>query len=350
MGHTEPSRNDGLQVGRALAALSVAYFHSYIALRAFPGDSIHPFAPLAEGGFFGVNFFFAISGYVIAVVTDRPDFTVRPFLIKRFFRLYPLVILFCLFQYALHVARIVDVTADHSWSRILYGMSLLPGSGERYYAVTWTLEQEVIFYLAAALIVPWFGRMSLAALLMVPAGITWYLQLSSDGAHILTMAHADFAAGLAVYQFRRPLSRVGALLPLLGAPVAYWLAFRGYGAWGTSIGSFLALLGCSNLQLEWKQWPQRALVEIGDASYSIYLSHWILLYLSNRLAQGLRIDPSLAEAWRFATLGAIVMVSVLLWRGFEKPINKFGRHVCAFGKDQTPPQRVGRGEIQLIRD
>ena len=35
---------EGLQVARALAALSVAYFHSYTALRAFPEGARYPIA------------------------------------------------------------------------------------------------------------------------------------------------------------------------------------------------------------------------------------------------------------------------------------------------------------------
>jgi len=322
----ESEKNNGLQVGRAIAALSVAYFHSYIALRSFPAHRVHPFAPLASGGFFGVNFFFAISGFVIAVVTDRFNFAIKPFLIKRFFRLYPLVAVFCLFQYALHLLNIVEVTSDHSWSRILYGMSLLPGHGERYYAVTWTLEQEVIFYLLAATIVPFFGRLTLAAILICLAGTGNILGFSSDETHILTMAHADFAAGIIAYHFRDQLRCLG-VVPLLLAPIAYWLAYRGAFGWGTPTGSLLALVGCANMQLDIDRWPQRVLVEIGDASYSIYLSHWILLYLSNRWAHDLHLAPALAETWRFATLAVIVVVSIMLWRRFEKPVNEFGRRV-----------------------
>src|SRR5258708_25605448 len=136
MSAADESKNAGLQVGRAVAALSVAYFHSYIALRYFRPESIHPFAPLAEAGFFGVDFFFAISGYVISVVTDRPSFSAGSFLVKRVFRLYSLVIVFCLFQYWLHIRPLLHVTLVHTWQRRLYAISLLPTYGARYYPTT----------------------------------------------------------------------------------------------------------------------------------------------------------------------------------------------------------------------
>jgi exopolysaccharide production protein ExoZ len=82
---------EGLQAARAIAALTVAYYHSYVAIRsAFPESAWLPIAPLKDWGFLGVNFFFAISGYVICLVASKPSFNLRSFTIKRQFRLYPM--------------------------------------------------------------------------------------------------------------------------------------------------------------------------------------------------------------------------------------------------------------------
>jgi exopolysaccharide production protein ExoZ len=69
---------EGLQAARALASLSVAYFHSYPALRAFPETAINPIPFLKAWGFLGVDFFFAISGYVICLVVSRRSFSCIP--------------------------------------------------------------------------------------------------------------------------------------------------------------------------------------------------------------------------------------------------------------------------------
>ena len=73
---------EGLQAARAIAALSVAYFHSYIAVRAFPESAQIPIGPLKNQGFLGVNFFFAISGYVICLIASKPTFSAVPFAIN----------------------------------------------------------------------------------------------------------------------------------------------------------------------------------------------------------------------------------------------------------------------------
>src|SRR5437762_2140189 len=85
----DQSKNEGLQAGRALAALSVAYYHSYMLFNGWPQDYVFAIPGLKEHGYLGVNFFFAISGYVISSVCDKSGFSPREFFVKRFFRLYP---------------------------------------------------------------------------------------------------------------------------------------------------------------------------------------------------------------------------------------------------------------------
>jgi peptidoglycan/LPS O-acetylase OafA/YrhL len=80
---------EGLQAGRALAALTVAYFHSYMIFNGWPQATVFPIPGLKEHGYLGVNFFFAISGYVISHVCDKGSFSVREFVTKRLLRLYP---------------------------------------------------------------------------------------------------------------------------------------------------------------------------------------------------------------------------------------------------------------------
>jgi exopolysaccharide production protein ExoZ len=73
-----------------VAALSVAYFHSWVALDRFPKGTAFQLSVLTEYGWLAVDVFFAISGFVICLVVSRPSFDVASFLIKRAFGLYPL--------------------------------------------------------------------------------------------------------------------------------------------------------------------------------------------------------------------------------------------------------------------
>jgi exopolysaccharide production protein ExoZ len=122
----DDSKNEGLQVARAIAALSVAYFHSYIALRPFPDAAQMPIVALKNWGYLGVNFFFAISGFVICLVASKPTFSPASFAVKRVFRLFPM--------YWVAMAMVVVLILLGKYrveplGHFLYSMTLLPQNG-----------------------------------------------------------------------------------------------------------------------------------------------------------------------------------------------------------------------------
>ncbi|OQM76223.1 acyltransferase family protein [Manganibacter manganicus] len=82
-------RYKGLQVGRGLAALMVVVFHSQLMLLHFPASAVWKPPFIGAYGFYGVQFFFGISSFIIFEVVSRPSFRAGSFLLKRFFRLWP---------------------------------------------------------------------------------------------------------------------------------------------------------------------------------------------------------------------------------------------------------------------
>ncbi|WP_439392263.1 acyltransferase family protein [Bradyrhizobium sp. PMVTL-01] len=72
-----------------MAATSVFYFHSYIALSYFNPGALYTWDWLAYRRASGVDLFFAISGFIVCYITAKPDFSPATFLAKRFFRIYP---------------------------------------------------------------------------------------------------------------------------------------------------------------------------------------------------------------------------------------------------------------------
>jgi peptidoglycan/LPS O-acetylase OafA/YrhL len=102
----------------------------------------------------GVIVFFMVSGYIILHVIQTEE--VRPFLIKRFFRIYPLLILAILVEY---IFQSVNQESSLSWLTRLGQMSLLGDFFQVPHAlagVEWTLRIEVSFYLLMALM-KWIG-------------------------------------------------------------------------------------------------------------------------------------------------------------------------------------------------
>ncbi len=324
----DQSKNEGLQAARAIAALSVAYFHSYVAVRgAFPETAWMPIPFLKEWGFLGVNFFFAISGYVICLVVSRPGFTLSGFVIKRAFRLYPM--------YWVAMALVVGLIAWGKYriepvGHFLYSMTLLPQQGAPAYDVSWTLEREMVFYALAAIVVPVLGIPGLAATL---AGLTlagWWFG-NPWSFHLVSTTQANFLAGVLVFALARPLRLAGGALALAAGAALLWFTRTHDFLFSVPLSMAIVLAGMVNLRLPWQQPPFRWLVAAGDASYSIYLLHYIVFLVASIVGgQQLTLPEWMAEPWRFGVILACCLVSYATFRLIERPMISLGNQTSDF--------------------
>jgi exopolysaccharide production protein ExoZ len=338
---------EGLQVARALAALSVAYFHSYVALRAFPEGAQHPIPFLKAWGFLGVDFFFAISGYVICLVASKPDFSPTAFAIKRLFRLYPMY--WATMAIVMGLVLTDNFPDSIAFGRFVYSMTLLPQVGPSAYQVSWTLERELVFYTLAAAIIPLAGIRGLAVVLAVLAcaGLVYHDPWSF---HLISVRQGDFLGGVIVFLLTRRLRIDQATAGLAFAAGVLGLGYLWYVPshifpFATTICLALILLGMVSLRLAWKHWSLRWLVSVGDASYSIYLLHGLILFYAPRLCVQFGALPDwLTEPWRYAMLAVTCVVSYATWRLIEVPMislgNKLSERLRAVRLDGVPAKIV----------
>ena len=336
-GKPSTDKLEGLQIARALAALTVAYFHSNILFVGWPGSysgwqaaAAFPIPGLREHGYLGVNFFFAISGFVISLVVDRPTFDIRSFVTKRFFRLYPVYWVIVLAAVPLKLLGVL-MPGSYKLKSILYSMTLLPhmpGTAP-FIAPTWSLEFEIMFYLLAVLIVPLFGLWSLAAALF--GLVTWdYLYPPEIFTfNLVKTLNSDFLAGVLAYMLRRPLSHVpSAVLICIGA-YGYYRVANGTPFAG-SFGGFFLVAGLAKARWNWDLLPLRWLIRIGDASYSLYLIHFVILFVFVAEFNNIGLPPGwLAEPVRLIYLALCIWVSLNAYRRIEAPMIEHGNQVAA---------------------
>ena len=243
---------EGLQIARALAALTVAYFHSHMIFNGWPQVTLFPIPGVKEHGYLGVNFFFAISGYVISHVCDKSNFSVREFLTKRFFRLFP--VYWCIVLAAI-VLKLLGVFMPTSYKLVpvLYSMTLLPhqeGSAP-FLAVTWSLEFEIMFYLLAVLIVPVFRIWGLAAVLF---GLIYWAYVAPPEVftfHLVRTVNSDFLAGVLAYLLRKPLSYVPPFLLIPCGLFGYYAGVVLLIPFTPSVGGFLLVTALANANWRW---------------------------------------------------------------------------------------------------
>jgi peptidoglycan/LPS O-acetylase OafA/YrhL len=312
---------DGIQIARALAALSIVYFHSWVALQHY-STGVHTISVLQKYGHYSINLFFAISGYVICFVLSKPTFDLKGFAIKRALRLYPLYWL-CLAVFA-YTVYIRGPSPKETTEYILYSATLLPTHDMPYYDVAWSLQHEIFFYFMAALIVPRFGLKVLVAVLACSAALATYLNLP---VHSLPISHfhLDFMMGVLAYMLRNSAKKYDArIFSAIG------LAFMFFGFWlpvelSFPLAWFFLLYGLSAFDASRAPWL-RPLVTLGDASYSLYMIHAIVFLFAYRYIYGL--PGWTAEPVRFLLIAACVILSMISLVSIERPFIKLGNHLA----------------------
>jgi exopolysaccharide production protein ExoZ len=256
-----------------VAACGVVVLHAYRVENA-----LH--SPLRLGAA-GVDIFFVISGFIMAHVSRGK--TAREFLTDRFWRIYPLWFV------AMSPVLIVDRPA---WPTTLSSLTLWPIYGtyvDPVLKVGWTLGFEMIFYLAMALAIVTRPLVPLAMFgLFLLLGLATRLPLFEYLGNPMIFEFL-MGVGIARLRVRRfGLLAIGiALAAFAFSPLSvFWgnkavldpgFAMLRLLVWGVPA----ALLVYGTVQLE-ELFASKLFdlpVALGDASYSIYLFHGLVMVM-----------------------------------------------------------------------
>jgi peptidoglycan/LPS O-acetylase OafA/YrhL len=319
----QQDRLPGLQVARALAALSIAYFHSWVALTRFPKDTAYQVPILTTHGWLAVDVFFAISGFVICLVASKPTFNRIPFFTKRVFRLYPLWIA-TLTAFAILALAWRKPIETETFGFFVYSATLLPTEHYPFYNIGWSLQHEMLFYLLAALLVPFVGILGLAVVL---ATVTLMSHLIAMPWFISNLAeyYPEFLAGVLAFALRPRLARFGPLIPLVLGAIGLWYFMTVWGRPYVPVALFFLILGFVGIKEG--GWT-KPFVAAGDASYSIYLIHPIIFMVASALVSMLSPPIWSEELIRVACFAIIVALSLFSFRYFETPMIRFGNRLA----------------------
>jgi peptidoglycan/LPS O-acetylase OafA/YrhL len=281
---------------RGLAALAIVFYHmgdfGWIA-------GLRPF----RHGWMLVDFFFVLSGFVIAASYGARLAHGYPrgrFLLVRLGRVYPLHIVTVALFVALEVLVFRPVLHEaHPWSELVRGVFLLDafarGAGNFYAPVSWAVAVELVLYVVAAGL---FGRGRWGiGLAVVVAGISaWALWTGFNVlgfGRLLQRGLLGFPLGVACFWLHQRLRTVEpgpellsfAELALLGGLV-WMLGLYGKSAsWIPGADLLFAAMvlvfardgGIASRALAW-----RPLVGIGQLSFAIYMVHLFFVILPNR--------------------------------------------------------------------
>lgn len=363
--HSKSYSLNSIQILRALAAVLVLVGHAlhdsnFIAAKSGQAELYQHFMEFG----FGVDIFFVISGFIMLYTTAGKFGTAgaaREFLVRRFLRIAPL---YWLMTTALIVGALVAPTLLNvpieGWRPVLESYFFIPGlraNGEvrPILALGWTLNYEMFFYafFACCLLFPLKrGLLLLTAFFIcfVAAGALFQMPTTALAFWSDSIIF-EFLFGVGIAWLLRSglrLSAVAAIAVfLLGAVLAVCLG----PLWGVSetlprfvtagIPAALIVLAAACGPRLPATWFIAPLILVGDASYSLYLSHPFVLRPLRNVWLALPTQGLPVWCYVVACTLAAVLAAIVIYRLIERPMTRMFTD-RERGRDKIPPPTTDR--------
>ncbi len=331
-------RLDSIQILRFAAALLVVWCHGTVALHQLNIPALLAPASLYSAGAFGVDIFFVISGFIMARLTFAGDAIpkARRFFADRFTRIAPIYWWISVFPLAIAVS-----VGRFEWKALATTLTFWPAWGETttpLLSVGWTLCFEMLFYLVLTLVL-WSGRPRFGAAVVAGAFalvvVSRLTGANAVGAFLGNGMILEFVFGFAI-GFLRFESRAwlgcfaiaaGSFFAILAAsdyarearPALQAMKGQGDFLRLARYGAPAAAIVWGTLQFAPKGPVARGFAYLGDTSYSLYLTHLLLIGIFMPLigAFGRNGDAALV-----GYLVVCVLIGVLVHELAEKPLLK----------------------------
>ena len=288
----EHQKLEWLEALRGAAAIWVLVHHAHLATTGFVAWDRSAAGNLISNGFLGVDFFFVLSGFIIAFASQRLSDRgggARQYLQSRLLRIYVPYLPIGIGIYLLYLL-LPGVSQAERTPGLLTSMTLVPSNAPPALSVAWTLVHEMIFYTIYSL---WFVSRRLLwgvlALWACAIAVLWLLdsELSRITRYFFSPLNLCFLLGIVMYRLSRwrrlgglattVLALVGGALVVVQAwqpePVRLWVAL------GFAAIVFAAAMPSAARMRLWQP-----LIVLGAASYAIYLVHDPVLSVAVRAA------------------------------------------------------------------
>lgn len=339
-----------IQALRAVAAVLVVIYHArglafVYQERYGTGQTLFfDFAFLREIGAFGVDIFFVISGFIMTYITwhePRDTSSIWPFLKRRLARIVPSYWLYTLVMMTALFLTSEQFVQQTGISDIIYSLLFIPyqpteGTLSPILAVGWTLSYEMYFYILVAIGLLWPRRIFLVGL-----GVYFFLSVSAPLFFTPTLATFSTMTNLLVLEFYFGMlicvayvhfggfgKKAGwAALIFSGIMIAGWfqftpsLTYRGL-VWGLpAAGIVVWFLSRESATGFFARPLWQAL---GASSYSLYLTHVIILPVLARIGGATRLLPHVPmDVYLVIVVTISIVAAHILYLFVEKPLSRF---------------------------
>lgn len=351
--NTKKSRLPTVQYLRGLAALMVVFTHTggTATIPKYFGKDL--FAAVYQGGAVGVHLFFVISGFIVAYVSLSTNtlaraLTPKTFFRRRFIRIVPFMWI-CVVGHGTLMFLGRD-TASFPVAAYIRSLFLFP-VGEVLPNVTWTLRHEMAFYLVFGFSLLFSTRRRTVLIIWIVSPLLWLLASKSfPQLHVGVIEMANFffssynllfgfgvVIGLAFLRGRFTWRWQSGNTFLICAALCVGLLFaanclNSIGilnklAYNTIIGGISACVLVCALLLKPRSHSgafHKMGLLLGDASYSIYLTHSAVISCIFGVWAKFEKTPN-PVLLAVVTAALCCLGGVLVHRVVEKPLIKFLR-------------------------
>lgn len=333
-----PNQVLSIQFLRFVAAFMVVVHHAQIALvdQNLAGPAIANASHVTDLGAAGVHVFFVISGFIMVLTTYSADpgrSTAWEFLVRRFLRIYPFYILCCLLYLA--IFALIGEPSTLSFSSLMLAFGLTPGYSYLVIGPGWTLAYEIYFYICFAAGLLLAGRnglilVTLFFLACIAAGSI--ANFEQEWFRILTNPLLlEFLMGAWI---ARLVLRPEPVNPRIATPMAAVALVLFFSAiafdytkvptlilWGVPSALLIMALTAKERVDGIPEW-MKAFKFSGDASYSLYLLHIIVLDVVLLSVRTLGGGASLGWLWWAIGVLVSIAVSFAAHAYLEKPLQQ----------------------------
>lgn len=313
-----------LQVIRAIAAMMVVLNHFW--------GPVFGWLFLGIGGM-GVDIFFVLSGFLMVYTQNDSKGPIR-FFCDRVRRIYPIYIIVSLPL----ILSTVPVMQHYNFAA---NFLLLPEINDYRARManspTWTLVYEMIFYVMFSFTLIFSRKKSVAAILVSTIIVACIVSGDSLGLNserrgwvnlgfiLQDSLMVNFAAGC-IYALLYPKLKefISIKTPIFYISTFALLYIGLFSLSGNpriisfGIPAFFIIV-CASLSQSGKSALSNFMHLIGDASYSIYISHIYFAHLLNDVIERNHNDKDVAIVMSFALISISVIVGIFIHKNIEKP-------------------------------
>jgi exopolysaccharide production protein ExoZ len=328
-----------IQVGRGIAAMLVVLYHQIAYSKAHLGYT--PYGSIFNFGFIGVDFFFVLSGFIITYthfsdLVNPQSNSLENFFKKRITRIYPIYWVFfaiTLISYLISTPKymtnsgiVLNPISLKSFLLLVQSFFLIPNEKIRLVGVAWTLSYELLFYVIFGVgIALGFRVAKLIALFWIVLILINYTKMPFNNEYtrfFFNVIVLEFLMGCIVaYLLLKKIyfDNRYIFLAILISLVLFLVDINKFGLpFDRSLydvllmGSLFSLLTYVGVRVDQTnraiRYPSLLLL-IGDASYSIYLSH--IIFLSVLPTIYTKLNPEYSSSGHLPFVATIIFMLVV---------------------------------------